>query len=285
MASLFALSLLALTACQKSTTDDQTKTSASDLTHNVIEYKVAIDANYAPFESQTENGEIVGFSVDILSAMAQKAGFKVKYINTAWEGIFNTLEQGDSDIVSSSVTITDERKKSMDFSDPYFEASQLIALKSNNTDITTLDDLKNHVISVQNGTTGDIAAQKIQGKTSTHIKRFESLPLALKELAAGGVVACIGDFGVVENFIKNNPEVSLKTISDPAFEQEFYGFAIKKGRQDIQDNLNKGLKMIKEDGTYDQIYRKYFGSKKDNTQTASTASHQETMVSDVSAIQ
>ncbi|MBL8301216.1 MAG: transporter substrate-binding domain-containing protein, partial [Ideonella sp.] len=90
---------------------------------------VGTDAAYAPFESQNEKAEIVGFDIDVVTAIAKKAGFEVKFVNTPWEGIFNTLGQGDRDLLVSAITINDERKQTMDFSDPYFNAQQLIAVK------------------------------------------------------------------------------------------------------------------------------------------------------------
>ena len=92
-------------------------------------YVVGTDAAYAPFESQNEKGEIVGFDIEVVQAAAKKAGIEVKFVNTPWEGIFNALGQGDRDMVVSAVTITAERKGTMDFSDPYFDAQQLIAVK------------------------------------------------------------------------------------------------------------------------------------------------------------
>lgn len=85
-------------------------------------YVVGTDAAYAPFESQNEKGEIVGFDIDVVSAVAQKAGIQVKFVNTPWEGMFNTVAQGDRDLLVSAITITDERKQTMDFSAPYFDA-------------------------------------------------------------------------------------------------------------------------------------------------------------------
>ncbi|RXZ42727.1 basic amino acid ABC transporter substrate-binding protein [Crenobacter cavernae] len=227
----------------------------------VKEYIVASDAAYAPFEFQNDKNEVAGFSVDVLSAAAEKGGFKVKFVNTPWEGIFATLEQGDRDIVSSSVTITDERKESMDFSDPYFEARQLIAVGKGVAGVKSFQDLKDKKVSVQTGTTGDAVVQKLLGKTSPDIKRFESMPLALKEVESGGVEASVGDNGVVINYVKNNPGSGLATVEDTqSFKPEFYGFAVKKGNTELVQKINKGLAAIKADGTYDTIYKKYFGS-------------------------
>lgn len=222
-------------------------------------YAVGTDAAYAPFESQDEKGEIVGFDIDVLKAIAAKAGFEVKFINTPWEGIFNSLGQGDRDIVISAVTITDERKQTLDFSDAYFDAAQLIAVRDNSK-VTKFADLKKLKVGVQTGTTGDEAITKLQGKTSTNIKRFESTPLALKELESGGVDAVVADNGVVIHHVANNPGAKFKTISDTEFAPEQYGIAVKKGNTAVLEKINQGLAGIKADGTYDQIYTKYFGA-------------------------
>jgi polar amino acid transport system substrate-binding protein len=222
-------------------------------------YVVGTDAAYAPFESQNEKGEIVGLTIDVVNAVAKKAGIEVKFVNTPWEGIFNALAQGDRDMLASSITITDERKQTMDFTNPYFDAYQLIAVKATSK-VTKFDDLKKLKVGVQTGTTGDEAVTKQQGKNSTNIKRFESTPLALKELEAGGVDAVVADNGVVINYVTNNAGAKFKTVSDKAFAPEQYGFAVKKGNAELLGKLNKGLADIKADGSYDQIYAKYFGA-------------------------
>jgi polar amino acid transport system substrate-binding protein len=222
-------------------------------------YVVGTDAAYAPFESQNEKGEIVGFDIEVVQAAAKKAGIEVKFVNTPWEGIFNALGQGDRDMVVSAVTITAERKGTMDFSDPYFDAQQLIAVKESSK-ITKFADLKKAKVGVQTGTTGDEAVTKLLGKASTAIKRFESTPLALKELEAGGVDAVVADNGVVINYVANNPGGKFKSISDKEFVPEQYGIAFKKGNSELQGKMNKGLADIRADGTYDQIFTKYFGA-------------------------
>jgi polar amino acid transport system substrate-binding protein len=222
-------------------------------------YVVGTDAAYAPFESQNEKGEIVGFDIDVVKAVAQKAGIEVKFVNTPWEGIFNTLQQGDRDLLVSAITITDERKQSMDFTTPYFDAVQLIAVKGNSK-VSKFDDLKKLKVGVQTGTTGDEAVTKLQGKNSTNIKRFESTPLALKELEAGGVDAVVADNGVVVNYLANNTTAKFKSVTDKAFQPEQYGIAVKKGNTELLQKLTKGLADIKADGTYDKIFTQYFGA-------------------------
>ena len=222
-------------------------------------YSVGTDAAYAPFESQNEKGEIVGFDVEVAQAAAKKAGIELKFVNTPWEGIFNALSQGDRDLVVSAVTITAERKQSMDFSDPYFDAQQLIAVKENSK-VAKFGDLKKLKVGVQTGTTGEEAVAKLVGKTNPNIKRFESTPLALKELEAGGVDAVVADNGVVIHYVANNPGGKFKTVADKEFVPEQYGMALKKGNAELQGKINKGLAEIKADGSYDAIYTKYFGA-------------------------
>ena len=217
------------------------------------------DAAYAPFEFQNDKAEIVGFSVDLLTAVAEKGGFQVKFVNTPWEGIFNALGQGDRDLLISSITITDERKQTMDFSDPYFDAFQLIAVKETSK-VAKFADLKKLKVGVQTGTTGDEVVAKLQGKTSTQIKRFESTPLALKELEAGGVDAVVADNGVVVHYVANNPGAKFKTVSDASFAPEQYGIAVKKGNAELLAMINKGLAALKSDGSYNAIYKKTFGT-------------------------
>ncbi|MCM0610357.1 MAG: basic amino acid ABC transporter substrate-binding protein [Ideonella sp. WA131b] len=222
-------------------------------------YVVGTDAAYAPFEIQNEKGEIVGFDIDVVNAIAAKAGIEVKFVNTPWEGIFNTLQQGDRDMIVSAVTITDERKQTMDFSEPYFDAAQLIAVKESSK-VAKFADLKKLKVGVQTGTTGDEAVSKLLGKTNTNIKRFESTPLALKELEAGGVDAVVADNGVIAHHVANNPGGKFKTVSDPGFVPEQYGIALKKGNAELLAKVNQGLAAIKADGSYAQIYARYFGA-------------------------
>jgi polar amino acid transport system substrate-binding protein len=245
----------ALSACDKKVATPETSAAAKA----AKVYVVGTDAAYAPFESQNEKGEMVGFSIDLLNAITKKAAMEIKFINTPWEGIFNTLAQGDRDLLISSITITEERKQSMDFSAPYFDAVQLIAVKEGSK-IAKFSDLEKLKVGVQTGTTGDEVVSKLQGKTSTNIRRFESTPLALKELDAGGVEAVVADNGVVVNYVKNNTSVKLKTVTDTSFQPEQYGMAVKKGNSELLAKLNKGLADIKADGSYAQIYGKYFGA-------------------------
>ena len=259
LAALATAGLL-LTACgKKETPPAPTAAPVASAPAPAKVYVVGTDAAYAPFESQNEKGEIVGFDIDVAKAIAAKAGIEVKFVNTPWEGIFAALAQGDRDMIVSAVTGTDERKQTMDFSDPYFEAYQLIAVRDNSK-VAKFADLKKLKVGVQTGTTGDDAVTKLLGKTSTNIKRFESTPLALKELESGGVDAVVADNGVIIHYVANNPGGKFKSVSDKDFPPEPYSIAVKKGNAELLAKLNMGLAAIKADGTYNKIYAQYFGA-------------------------
>lgn len=235
-------------------------------------YIVATDASYAPMEYM-ENNAVVGFSHDILDAAAKSQNVKLEFVNTPFKGLFANVDKGDSDIGLASITINDERKQQLDFSDPYFEATQMIVTTDRNANIKTFADLKTRPASVQAATSGDLILQDLQGKDSQNIKRFETMPLAFKELESGGVDAVVGDSSVVAYYVKQNPNAKLNTVVDPSFVKEHYGFAFKKGRNDgLREAINKGLAQIKTDGTYDKIHTQWFGTPSGNSAAASTAS-------------
>ncbi len=257
-ASAFCLVGL-LAACGKTDTPSaEVAASAAAPAPVARVYSVGTDAVYAPFESQNEKGDIVGFDIDVVKAVAAAAGIEVKFVNTPWEGMFNTLGQGDRDMLVSAITINDERKQSMDFSDPYFDARQLIAVPANSK-VTRFTDLKTLRVAVQTGTTGDEAASKLMGKTNTKLKRFESTPLALKELESGGVDAVVADNGVIAHYVANNTGTRFKSVSDAEFAPEQYGLVVKKGNAELLAKLNQGLAAVRADGTYGRIYTQYFG--------------------------
>ena len=216
---------------------------------------VGSSATYRPFAYETPSKEIVGYDVDIIKAVAQKAGIKIKIVNTPWTGIFAALNNGDVDLVISGVTINDKRKQSYDFTAPYFEARQLIAVHQA-SNVKSLKDLAGKKVGVVTGSTGDDIASREFGKTNTDIRRFESTPVVISELVGSGVDAAIGDNGVIAYRASLDP--SLKTVEDPNFPKEHFGIVVRKGDKALLDRINAGLAAIRADGTYNTIYKKWF---------------------------
>lgn len=220
-------------------------------------YTIGTDAAYPPFEKQ-EGGEIVGFDMDIINAVAEEAGIKINIVHTGWDPLFEGLKNGTVDAGISAITITDERKKMYDFTDPYFEATQLIMVPSD-SNVTTLKELEGKKIGVQSATTGDLAVQDAFGKTYAGLKGYDDTPAAVDDLLLGRVDAVVADNAVLQEYLKVLKSDDFKVVKDPAFEVEYYGMMVKKGNTELLDKLNEGLKAIKENGKYDEIYNNYFG--------------------------
>lgn len=219
--------------------------------------KVGTNAEYQPFEFVDENGDIVGFDVDIVNAIAERAGFQVEWVNTKWDGIFVALANGEFNAVASAVTITDERKQTIDFSEPYFNAGQAIAVQADNTAITGPDSLAEGTrVGVQLGTTGDIW---LTDNTQADVQRFDENPLAMQALAAGDLDAVVADAPTLADIIRANPELNLKVVGEP-FTEEYYGIGIRKGQDELKAQINAALAAMREDGTYDEIYNKWFSA-------------------------
>lgn len=232
---------------------DSTEGSSSNAgTEGKKKLVVGTDATYAPMEYMDSKGNIVGIDIDIVDAIAEAAGFEVEYKNYGWDPLFPAVNNAEVDFAVSSITITDDRKKNFDFSDPYFIANQLI-LVPEDSDVASFQDLADKKVSVQINTTGHIVVQELLGKTSSKILAAETMPLAITEMINGNADASVGDNAVIIDYQKNNPKVKLKTVEDASFEKEYYGLMVKKGNQEVLDLLNDGIQKIKENGKLKEI--------------------------------
>lgn len=235
---------LALTACAPSSQD------------TIV---VAMDAAFPPMEFVDENKEIVGFDVDMMNAIAEEMGFKVEYKNTAWDGIFAGLESGDYDAILSAVTINDERRAVYDFSDPYVNAGQAIVVRAGETAINGVEDLTGLVVGAQIGTTGAFAVEDMAGVT---LKEYDNIDLGLLDLVNNNVAAVVVDTPVAADFAMTSEQFKgqLKIVGEPITD-EYYGVCVRKGEMgDFLADFNEGLKRIKENGKYDEIYAKWIGT-------------------------
>ena len=263
--ALAAASILAACGGQSSTSSSTTPTASAPASASSAapaadgkEYKVAMNAQFPPFESMNSSGQIEGFDVDVMNAIAKEEGFKVTYHQQAWDGIFASLKAGDNDILISGITITDDRKKEMLFSEPYYKITQVVLVPQGKK-IASVEDLKKmDKVGVTIGTTGDLAAQKILGATSEKIIRLENLPLMLKEVETGAVDAVISDSAVVADYVKKKGDKGFTMVEVPDFTVEYYGIAVRQDDKALMDKINSGLKKIQASGEYDKISDKYF---------------------------
>ncbi|WP_017754414.1 basic amino acid ABC transporter substrate-binding protein [Calidifontibacillus oryziterrae] len=223
---------------------------------------VGTDAAYPPFEN-IEAGEIVGFDVDLITAVMEQAGYEFEIQHTGWEPLFQMVTNGSVDVGISAITITEDRQKTYDFSTPYFEASQMI-LVPEGSDVKNYQDLKDKVIGVQNGTTGDFKAQELLGEKSTDIKKYETTPLAIMAMINGESEAVIADNVVVQEYVANNPDAKVVAIEDPdSFESEYYGLMFKKGNDSLREELSTAVQTVIDNGKYAEIYKQWFGYEPD----------------------
>jgi peptide/nickel transport system substrate-binding protein len=218
-------------------------------------YKIGLNAEYPPFESVDETGKIVGFDPDLMAAIAEKAGFEFEWVNTKWDGIFVALQSGEFDAVISAATITEERAEIVDFSDPYFNAGQMIAVRADETGITGPADLAGKRVGVQLGTTGD---KWLTDETGAEVVRFEENTMAFQALANGDVDAAVADGPTAIDIVKANPEMGLKMV-DGVYTEESYGIAVNRDKPELLALINEGLAAVKADGSYDVIYDTWFG--------------------------
>ncbi len=218
---------------------------------------VGTDAAYPPFENvNTETNEIEGFDIELLNAIAAKAGFTPVYQNVPFDTIFTNLAAGQYDIVISATTITEERQQTVLFSDPYFAAAQVLTVRAD--DAETLKDiaaLAGKKVGVQKGTTGADYAKSLGG---FDVVEYDSTPEALQALANKDVDAVIADDAPSKAIILNSPELGLK-ITVEALTVEYYGISVRLECTDLIAAINSGLAEVIKDGTYAEIYRKYFG--------------------------
>ena len=216
---------------------------------------IATDATWPPMEMVNEQKQIVGFDIDLMNAAAKAGGFTVEFKNTAWDGIFAGLEAGEYDAVMSSVTITDERKQTMDFSVPYINAGQILVVRKELMGVDKLEQLKGKNVGAQIGTTGSFEIEKVAGVT---LKTYDEIGLAFEDLANGRIEAVVCDTPVAAQFALQNDNYKgkLKIVGKP-FTEEYYGVAVKKGNSKVLEAINKGLEKVLKTDTYAQIEAKW----------------------------
>ncbi|HEY4553239.1 MAG TPA: basic amino acid ABC transporter substrate-binding protein [Bacillaceae bacterium] len=257
-------SLLLLAAC--GTSDKSSGSGEGSEEKKVL--NVGTEATFAPFEFM-DKGKVSGFDVDLLTAAAEEAGYEVKIENTGWDAMLAGLQGKQLDIGASGITITPERLKTYDFSVPYFESTSMIAFKEG-TDIKTAEDLKGKKIGVQNGTTGQFAAEAVVGQNAKDISKYETAALMFQALQSDNVDAVVTDIAVALEFVKNNPNSKIKTVSDEQFEPEYYGFAFPKGSE-LKADFDKALNTLFENGKYEELYKKWFNGEKPDLESLKEA--------------
>jgi polar amino acid transport system substrate-binding protein len=213
---------------------------------------VGSDVPYPPFEEFGKSKtEFKGFDVELVEAIAAKLGRKVEFQDTSFETIFRDLAQGKFDMVASATTITPEREKTVDFTNPYYLAEQAILVKEGSK-IDSVAKLNGATVAVQQGTTGQEFVKK--ETKPAELRPFPEGPDAVNALKAGTVEAVVIDLPVAQKAVEDSHGLEVSTAIPT---EEEYGLVVKQGDKALLNELNEGLKEVEEDGTYTKIYRKW----------------------------
>ena len=213
---------------------------------------------YAPFQSNDDTGKTVGFDVDMIDLVAKKLGVEQGIVDTPFEGIKSgqDLSTGKCDIAAAGMTITDERKKAILFSLPYFDATQALLVKSDST-VATLADLKGKKLGAQAATTGLDYAKSKQAENGYEVVEFQDLATETQALTTGQVDAAINDLPVWTEAIKENKGATKVATQFDTGEQ--YGFGMKLGNDALKKVVDEAITTAKSDGTYAALYTKWIG--------------------------
>ncbi len=248
LAIVMVASIALLAGCGSSDTKSDTKADDAKT------YIIYSDNSFAPFEYlDTKTKKYVGVDMDIMEAVAKDQGFKYEMHNEGFDASMSAVQSGQADGMIAGMTINDERKKTFDFSAPYFDDGQVIAAKKG----TKIADLKGKTVAVKNGTAGKDYAEEVKDDYGFKINYYKDSPSMYQAVQTGVDVACFEDFSVIAYSIKTG-EVKLQLLNDEPFNVKGYGFAVKKGQNaDLLKMFDKGLKNIKKSGELKKILAKY----------------------------
>lgn len=209
---------------------------------------VGTNAAFPPFEyvGGQSGDEIKGFDIELAKQIAKDAGKTLKVENMKFDSLIVALNSGKIDFIASGMTITPERQASVNFSEPYYEATQVLLVNKDNDTIHTLDDIKDKHFAVQLGSTADIMSKKYTQNVTAFNTGFE----AIMELKNGKVDLVLFDSEPAANYLAKNPDLKLIKLDFPA---EFYGFAVSKQQPELLNSINHTLKNLKASGQYQAL--------------------------------
>lgn len=214
--------------------------------------RAGTDSSFAPFEFMGEK-EFEGFDIDLIKAIGKELGYNVIVQNMGFDATIPALQSRNIDVIIAAMTITPERKKVVQFSDPYYTSGLIILVPENNTSIHSIKDLEGKKIAAQIGTTGMFKAEKIPG---AQVKTYANASETFLEFENGGVDAVIQDYPVVAYYLSQKKKG--KMVGEK-MEAEEYGIAVAKNNKALTEDINKAMAKLKANGEYAKIYKKWFG--------------------------
>lgn len=216
--------------------------------------------DFPPFES-VEGNEIVGFDIDLIEAIEELIGQEILIKDTAFDQLLPSLQAGEVDMIVSGLTITEERNKRFGFTNPYYDFGEVIVSAKATADTMTLEDLAGKRVACQAGSQSQELVISLQEQyPSTKVFTFETPEEVWGAVEKGKADAAIASHAYTAYYLNNQEDSNLRIVSDLLSTQPA-GIVVRKGNQELLEKLNKCLETIKENGTYDRIYEKWFGKK------------------------
>ena len=220
-------------------------------------YIVAMEPTFPPFDTTDENGELDGFDVDLMNAIAEDQGFEIEWTQLGFDGLIPALESKQIDIIASGMWASPERAKIVDFSTTYYDSGLVLAVKVDNNTITGADSLTSDMkVAAQIGTSSaDLVQQWEKDGKIAEAKIYDKVNEAVMDLQNGTVDALLNDKPVTTEYMSKQPD-KIKIVGD-ILNEESYGFAVNKEKKDLLDMINAGLQNVIDNGTYDQLLAKW----------------------------
>ena len=261
-----ALSISMLAGCGSSSNESTTSESKGDTSLTDVQeaghFTLGLDADFAPMGFTDDNGEIVGFDIDLAKAVGEKMGVDVEVKPIDWDSKDMELSSGKIDVIWNGFSITDERRQEVLFSNPYLSTKQSIVVKKG-SDITKKADLAGKKIALQDGSTSEDA---LKADTATYesvgddnISRFKENSQVLMEVDSGRADAAVIDEVFVRYYLQKENLLDKYTVLEEGFDEEDYGVGGRKGDYALMEAINKALDECKADGTTSEISKKWFG--------------------------
>lgn len=233
-------------------------------------YRIGTDITFAPFEFSDTDGKYRGIDIDLLKAIAKEEGFEVKIQPVGFDSAVQQVQASQIDGMIAGMTITEDRKKSFDFSDPYFDSGIVMVVNKNNKDIKSYKDLKGKVVGAKVGTESADFIEKNKKKYGYKVKLLDTTDTLYQMVQNGNLDASFDDYPVIGYAIKQGIPLKMVTKKENGGQ---YGFAVKKGQnKELLAKFNKGLKKLKENGQYNKILNRYIDDEKDQKKATSTTS-------------
>jgi putative lysine/arginine/ornithine/histidine/octopine transport system substrate-binding protein len=216
--------------------------------------KIATEGAYPPFNGKDASGALVGFDVDIANALCEEMKAKCEIVAQDWDGMIPALEAKKYDAIAASMSITDERKEKVAFTNPYYSNYLRIVTKKG-SGITGPDSLKGKTVGAQRSTVASSYAEDKLGRSST-VKLYDTQTAAYSDLEAGRLDALVSDVYPAFDWLKDKP--GFEFVGDKIDLNDKIGIAVRKGDAELLSALNKALKTIRDNGTYAKLNAKYF---------------------------